>query len=404
MGYVGKVIVGGATHLVGSTLYGTCATGASTTAKAVSCSDFTTLISGVTIHVKFTYSNTASSPTLNVNSTGAKTILKYGTTKPGITSKDSWEAGAIVSFTYDGTNWVMNDCSAGSGGDYVSYSTAQSLTSAQKIQARSNIGAGADNGSNTITRYMHLVFDNVTDYTENPTGTPNLDSNVYFYLNPVYMDIDGTNRYYGGEGEYYMNLIIRYGNYLEDAVAVETNEFEDYRLTYINHGKLYIDDPDYDSTWMYPYIDIDGYIYRLYMTFQATAIQNGRTVIKTIDIKTYEDSTGYEISDWDDANNMTVFPYRTITYTISPSVLTNVSVPASAWALQSTPTYAAFPYRASITVPWITADMTPEVIFSPTDAISGNYAPVADTAINTVYIYAKSAGAVAITLPSVVVR
>ena len=109
MGYVGKVTAGGTTHLVGSTLYGTCSTAAATAQKDVTCSDFTTLITGVTIHVKFTNSNSASSPKLKVNTTDAKNIYRYGTTVPATSAGWSWYAGAVVSFTYDGSAWIMND-------------------------------------------------------------------------------------------------------------------------------------------------------------------------------------------------------------------------------------------------------------------------------------------------------
>lgn len=109
MGYVGKITAGGTTHLVGSTLYGTCSTAANQAAKVVTCTNFSELVTGVTIHVKFTNSNTASNATLNVNSTGAKNLCRYGTTGVGTTVKSSWSAGAVVSFTYDGTSWVMND-------------------------------------------------------------------------------------------------------------------------------------------------------------------------------------------------------------------------------------------------------------------------------------------------------
>ena len=108
MGYVGKITASGATHLVGSSLYGTCATDAATAAKVVVCPDFDALINGITIHVKFTYTNTAANPTLNVNSTGAKNIYRYGTTAVG-TNSISWSAGSIVSLTYDGSAWIMND-------------------------------------------------------------------------------------------------------------------------------------------------------------------------------------------------------------------------------------------------------------------------------------------------------
>ena len=109
MGYLGIVNIDGTSHKVGSTLFGTCATAAGTAAKVVTCSDFTELPTGVTIHVKFTYSNTAANPTLNINSKGAKAIYRYGTTVPGTSAETSWNAGAVISFTYDGSSFMMND-------------------------------------------------------------------------------------------------------------------------------------------------------------------------------------------------------------------------------------------------------------------------------------------------------
>lgn len=110
MSYVGKVKdTAGSTHSVGSTLYGVCSTAAATAAKVVTCADFDGLVQGVTIHVKFTYSNTAANATMNVNGTGAKNLCRYGTTRIGTTTRASWQAGAVVSFTYDGTSWVQND-------------------------------------------------------------------------------------------------------------------------------------------------------------------------------------------------------------------------------------------------------------------------------------------------------
>ena len=87
----------------GDLRYGTCATAAATAAKVVTLSGFT-LVTGATIHVKFTNSNTVANPTLNVNSTGAKSIMRYGTTAASTSPDTSWLAGAVVSFTYDGTN------------------------------------------------------------------------------------------------------------------------------------------------------------------------------------------------------------------------------------------------------------------------------------------------------------
>lgn len=84
--------------------YGVCSTGGSTAAKTVTV-DFSgtlTLFTGLKVSVKFSNANTAASPTLNVNSTGAKAIYFSGSALAG-----SWLANAVVDFVYDGTNWVM---------------------------------------------------------------------------------------------------------------------------------------------------------------------------------------------------------------------------------------------------------------------------------------------------------
>ena len=105
----------GSDYYLASSTYCVCSTAASTAAKVAylqnsSSNTFNggTVPTGITIYVKFTYSNTASNPTLNVNGSGAKTIVIYGTTKAGSSVKTSWRAGAIVAFTFDGTYWVMN--------------------------------------------------------------------------------------------------------------------------------------------------------------------------------------------------------------------------------------------------------------------------------------------------------
>ena len=107
-----KINQGETDYNIASSAYCTCSTAAGTAAKVAnlqnSSSNGFTLATGITIHVKFTYSNTVASPTLNVNGTGAKSIMRYGTTAVSTSAPTSWRAGAVVSFTYDGTNWVMN--------------------------------------------------------------------------------------------------------------------------------------------------------------------------------------------------------------------------------------------------------------------------------------------------------
>lgn len=95
---------------------GTCTTGAATAAKLVTVSDPIALRAGVAIMVKFSYTNTAASPTLNVGSTGAKSIYYEDS---AVTTEDLWTAGeadVYEVYVYDGTYWVWLGHSLNSGG------------------------------------------------------------------------------------------------------------------------------------------------------------------------------------------------------------------------------------------------------------------------------------------------
>ena len=84
--------------------YGTCTNGASATNKQVATTDGDFVLkAGNKVRVKFNYTNTASSPTLQVDNGETKSIKGYGTTKPAIW----WNAGDVVEFVYDGTYFIM---------------------------------------------------------------------------------------------------------------------------------------------------------------------------------------------------------------------------------------------------------------------------------------------------------
>jgi hypothetical protein len=113
MSYIGKVDVGSDRYSVGSTLYGLCDTGASTVAKVVTLDDFTVLIRGVTVYVKFNNGNSA------VNNV----TLKVGTTDPiNVIGNCTCNANEILAFTYEenatapGNCWRTHTC-----GDVVSH-------------------------------------------------------------------------------------------------------------------------------------------------------------------------------------------------------------------------------------------------------------------------------------------
>lgn len=93
------------------THYGTCYTDSGTVEKIVSVTGFV-LETGARVTVNFSESNTAANPTLNVHSgnayTGAKAIMYRGTSSvSGSSDYYRWQAGDIIDFIYDGTNWVM---------------------------------------------------------------------------------------------------------------------------------------------------------------------------------------------------------------------------------------------------------------------------------------------------------
>ena len=86
--------------------YGVCSTSASTAAKTVDITNgHITLVEGAEIVVKFTYVNSASNPTLNVNSLGAKNIYHKGTRITTGANKELLNGVCLL--TYDGTNWHL---------------------------------------------------------------------------------------------------------------------------------------------------------------------------------------------------------------------------------------------------------------------------------------------------------
>ena len=60
------------------------------------------------------------------------------------------------------------------------------------------------------------------------------------------------------------------------------------------------------------------------------------------------------------------------------------------FALQSTPDYADYPYRASFTITDITSDTFANVVYSAVQSASGNYASFCRTDTDVIYLYAKT--------------
>lgn len=88
----------------GTGYYGICSSYAETQAKTVTVDDSFSLVKGVVVNVVFDNQNTASSPTLNVNNTGAKPITGWGDSPA---TQADWGDYTLVSLVYTGTKWRM---------------------------------------------------------------------------------------------------------------------------------------------------------------------------------------------------------------------------------------------------------------------------------------------------------
>ena len=163
-----------------TTWYGTSSTTASTAAKVVTCSNFV-LTAGSIIGILFTTANTAATPTLNVNSTGAKSIYIGNSTPSSTTNVLKWSANTMLYFLYDGT--------------YFRYIT--SVSAASVAQSR---GAGTWSGTCTTAASTAAKTSAITNYV---LTTGSLVSIAFTYAVPASatLNINSTGakniRYHG---------------------------------------------------------------------------------------------------------------------------------------------------------------------------------------------------------------
>lgn len=139
--------------------YAVCRTSANIAAKTITLSHFD-LQEGASINIQFANANTASNPTLNVNSTGAKPmVLPNGSAIGQKPETDAWYAGAIVNFTYDGARWVRNQgFNTNTQYDIATTSSNGLMTPADKSKLN-NIEYGAN---------KTIIDDELSDLSENP--------------------------------------------------------------------------------------------------------------------------------------------------------------------------------------------------------------------------------------------
>ena len=142
--------------------YGTCSTAAATAAKVVACTGFA-LVTGAEITVKFTVTNTASNPTLNVNGTGNKAIKYRGS---NITA-GYLAANRTYTFRYDGTNYdLVGDIDTNTN-TYVT----QSVTTTANYRAILMGYNNSTDASTLTTTVTNQAYASSSIYAQPSTGT-----------------------------------------------------------------------------------------------------------------------------------------------------------------------------------------------------------------------------------------
>ena len=152
--------------ITGATInrFGVCDTAAATAAKVVSITNGTfSLEAGVTIAVRFTNANTATgTPTLNVNSKGAKNIFVNNVQITSDIADRELLRGTVI-FVYDGTQWNLignylarwvQQAATSTSADYeVLFSgTADNTTRTEIARKNSNLKFNPNTGNLTVTK------------------------------------------------------------------------------------------------------------------------------------------------------------------------------------------------------------------------------------------------------------
>lgn len=188
---ISKINISNTEHqVVGSPRYAICDTAAGTVAKVAALGDNSstfTLESGARICVKFINANSAASPTLNVASTGAKAIYWHGA---AITSSQYWQAGAVLDFVYNDTQWDLVGVAKDNNTTYSNATTsAAGLMSKDDKSKLDNLGTlvGSTSVSTQISNYAapkshthnYYVKGTQTATTNAFTGVLNEVSDLY---------------------------------------------------------------------------------------------------------------------------------------------------------------------------------------------------------------------------------
>ena len=169
--------------IISNSGYVACTTAANTVAKTVTQANFS-LSTNCRLIVKMTNYNTAASPTLNVNNTGAKPLYYNGEVA---SADNTWEAGEVLDVYYDGTNYQASNVQGGSsdGGNKTLTWNTDAATTRKQVQLKDRkellqISYKDVEGNSINEQYIGTVFDD-TSWADDSNWNRIYDSQYHPY-------------------------------------------------------------------------------------------------------------------------------------------------------------------------------------------------------------------------------
>lgn len=175
-------------------MFGSCSTASATAEKVVSLDNFE-LTTGATILITFTNANTATSPTLNVNSTGAKALYFKDGVAVDSTHSFNVQANETIEFYYNGTNWVINQRAKYDSGIF-SCSGANTYTKSHGL-GTSNISyklyqCDDVNGTNLRPAVDYYSESVAASYHNGPMGLTTTSTTITISFSGAYVGFDNA--------------------------------------------------------------------------------------------------------------------------------------------------------------------------------------------------------------------
>ena len=408
--------------------YATCDTAAATAAKVVTVSgnDNWNLVVGSIIMVKFSISNEASNVTLNVNNTGAYPIWYNNAEYTSTGTAYTGYANRTTTYMFNGTHWVWVSNSYDSNTQSNTNSTntsnkiflvgATSQGSNKTTYSHDTVYVGTDghvysdskqvvnvSGTQTLTN-KSLTSPALTGTPTAPTAATGTNTTqiatTAFVTNAienmdsgdVFIATFGTTSFDDIKAAYELGkeVKVQRGTEIWEFLSIYNGQ----SLIFTNHAVSIKEDSDFRVDYI---TQNDGLM--VCDMFEGWYIKglSGRVSYTP---STHASSHAIGGSDPITPESIGAAAKEDLVEIKSSNLIfSNKVVSVGDWV--SDTTYAAYPYKATISCSEVDSSYFPDVCYDLTDALSGNFAPVCESITNGIYIYCIEIPSSDITIPSI---